>query len=225
MPSGTSFCSDTSPSWKYRSAEPSSMADRLPMPRITLNCRPSRRNDSPGLSSVPASIEPIMTHSPPAARAKKTPPPGPPLGPREHGPHHAAPRARRERFHRVARVLDAAVSDHGNVARAAHRIHNGGDLRNADAGDAARRTDRARAHADLDRVDAALDQRLRAALGRHIAGNQLRLGKRLAQRRARLEYTLAVTVRRVHDDDVAPGIDQRLGARARVGRAAHRSRN
>src|SRR5438876_8083086 len=45
------------------------MADRLPMPRMTLNRRPSSRNDSPGLSSVPASIEPIMTASAPAASA------------------------------------------------------------------------------------------------------------------------------------------------------------
>src|SRR5216117_2281617 len=44
------------------------MAEWLPMPRITLNRRPSRRNDSPGLSSVPASIEPIITLAAPAAR-------------------------------------------------------------------------------------------------------------------------------------------------------------
>src|SRR2546430_4883050 len=60
MPSGTSLDGETSPSWKYRSAEPSSMAPRLPMPRITLKRRPTSRNDSPGLSSVPASIEPII---------------------------------------------------------------------------------------------------------------------------------------------------------------------
>ena len=37
-------------------AEPSCMADRLPMPRIILKRRPSASTDSPGLSSVPASI-------------------------------------------------------------------------------------------------------------------------------------------------------------------------
>src|SRR5438876_2284559 len=50
------------------------MAPRLPMPRITLKRRPSSRNDSPGLSSVPASIEPIITLSAPAARAFTTSP-------------------------------------------------------------------------------------------------------------------------------------------------------
>src|SRR5947208_33821 len=45
------------------------MAPRLPIPRITLKRRPSSRNDSPGLSSVPASIEPIITLSAPAASA------------------------------------------------------------------------------------------------------------------------------------------------------------
>src|SRR3989454_158606 len=50
------------------------MAPRLPMPRITLKRRPSSRNDSPGLSSVPASMEPIMTQAAPAARALTTSP-------------------------------------------------------------------------------------------------------------------------------------------------------
>src|SRR2546425_5130515 len=50
------------------------MAPRLPIPRITLKRRPSSRNDSPGLSSVPASIEPIITLSAPAASALTTSP-------------------------------------------------------------------------------------------------------------------------------------------------------
>src|SRR5258708_3529862 len=37
------------------------MAPRLPMPRIILNRRPSSRSDSPGLSSFPATIDPIIT--------------------------------------------------------------------------------------------------------------------------------------------------------------------
>src|SRR5438128_1321210 len=45
------------------------MAPRLPMPRTTLKRRPSSRNDSPGLSSVPASTEPIITQAAPAASA------------------------------------------------------------------------------------------------------------------------------------------------------------
>ena len=67
------------------------MAERLPMPRIILKRRPSSRTDSPGLSSVPASIEPIITRR----------------------------RAGGERLHHVARVLDAAVGDDRDVARAA----------------------------------------------------------------------------------------------------------
>src|SRR6266853_1130058 len=50
------------------------MAPREPMPRITLKRRPSSRNDSPGLSSVPASIEPIITLAAPAASALTTSP-------------------------------------------------------------------------------------------------------------------------------------------------------
>src|SRR6267142_1625688 len=67
IPSGTSFFADISPSWKYRSALPSCIAERLPIPRIILKRRPSRRSDSPGLSSVPASIDPIITLDAPAA--------------------------------------------------------------------------------------------------------------------------------------------------------------
>ena len=66
---GTSFFGLISPSWKYRSALPSCIADRLPMPRIILNRRPSSSSDSPGLSSVPASIDPIITLAAPAANA------------------------------------------------------------------------------------------------------------------------------------------------------------
>src|SRR6266851_2963289 len=44
------------------------------MPRITLKRRPSSRNDSPGLSSVPARSEPIITLEAPAARALTTSP-------------------------------------------------------------------------------------------------------------------------------------------------------
>ena len=39
------------------------------MPRIILKRRPSSRNDSPGLSSVPASMDPIITDDAPAASA------------------------------------------------------------------------------------------------------------------------------------------------------------
>ena len=64
------------------------------MPRIILKRRPSSRTDSPGLSSVPASIEPIIADEAPAAM----------------------------RLHDVAGVLDAAVGDDRHVARAADRV-------------------------------------------------------------------------------------------------------
>src|SRR6266571_3213484 len=129
------------------------MAPRLPMPRITLKRRPSSRNDSPGLSSVPASIEPIITLSAPAARA----------------------------FH-VARVLDPAVGDHRHVfARAPHRVEDRSDLGNADAGHDPGGADRAGTHAYLYRVHAALDQRPCPRLGRNVAAHELRVGERLAQ--------------------------------------------
>ena len=122
------------------------------MPRTILKRRPSSRNVSPGLSSVPASIEPIITLA----------------------------RAGGERLHGVAGILDAAVGDHRNVARTFDRIEHRGELRNADARDDARRADRARPDADLHRIDAALHERACAFARRDVAGDELHLRERLA---------------------------------------------
>src|SRR6266550_1544427 len=143
MPSGTSLDGETSPSWKYRSAEPSSMAPRLPIPRITLKRRPSSRNDSPGLSSVPASIEPIITLSAPAASA----------------------------FTTSTEYLMPPSAITGMSPCAAH---------------------------------------------------QLRVGMRLAQAGDGLEHALGVAVRRIHDDHVAPRVDERPRASQGIGGSAHR---
>ena len=108
------------------------------------------------------------------------------LGAGEHGAHHHARRAGRERLHDVAGVLDAAVGDDGDVAGPFHRIEDRGELRDADAGDDARRADRARADADLHRVDAALDERARALARRDVAGDRAaRRGTRRAPARSR----------------------------------------
>ena len=129
------------------------MADRLPMPRMTLKRRPSASTDSPGLSSVPASMEPIMQHEAPGG----------------------------QRLHHVARILDAAVGDDRDVARAAHRVHDGGDLRHPDAGDHPRGADAARPDAHLHRVHPAPHHLAGAFLGGHVAGDELHVGEGLPQ--------------------------------------------
>ena len=123
------------------------------MPRIILKRRPSASTDSPGLSSVPASIEPIITRG----------------------------RAGRERLHHVARVLDAAVGDDRHVVGAAHGVHDRGDLGDAHAGDDARGADAARPDADLHRVHPAAHHLPRARLGGDVAGDELHVGERLPQ--------------------------------------------
>ena len=128
------------------------------MPRIILKRRPSSRIDSPGLSSVPASIEPIITLDAPGG----------------------------ERLDDVARVLDAAVGDHRHVAGALDGVDHGGELRHADARDDARRADRARADADLHRVDAALARAPRRPRAwRRCRRRAARRGTRRAPRRWR----------------------------------------
>src|SRR5204862_516650 len=168
------------------------MAPRLPIPRITLKRRPSSRNDSPGLSSVPASIEPIITLSAPAASALTT------------SPEYLMP--------------PSAIT---GTSPAPVTAYDRRDLRDADAGDDAGGADRARTHTNLHRVHAALDQRARARLRRHVPAHQLRVGVRLAQAGHGLEHAFGVPMRRVHDDHVAPRIEERAGARQRIGRPAH----
>src|SRR5207253_7713750 len=69
-------------------------------------------------------------------------------------------------------------------------------------------------------TDGALDQSTGAGFGRDVADDQLRVWEDVAQTSDRVQHALAVAVRGIHHDHVAPGVDQRLGARARVRRAA-----
>src|SRR5690349_4792259 len=147
------------------------------------------------------------------------------FGPRQHRAHHHRLGTGGQRLDRVARVLDAAVRNHGDVAGAPHGIDDRGDLRDADARHDARRTDGARTDPDLHRIDAALDERARARFGGDVARDELGVRKGVAQAGHRVEDPLAMAMRRVHDDDVAPGIDQRLRAGAGIGCPAHGSRD
>src|SRR5262249_11695664 len=128
------------------------------------------------------------------------------------------------RLHHVARLLDAAVGDDGDVVllRGAGAVGDRGHLRHADAGDDARGADRAGADADLDRVDAGLDEGGRRLRRRHVAGDELRARERAPRRRHRIEDALRVAVRGVDDDDVAAGGEERLDARLAIGADADR---
>src|SRR5207245_266118 len=95
------------------------------------------------------------------------------------------------------------------------------DLRDADTGHDTGRADRPGPHADLHGIDPALDERARARFGRDVAGDELRVGEGVAQTRHGVQHALAVAMRRVHDDHVAAGVEQRLGAGLRVLRAAY----
>ena len=141
---------------------------------------------SPGDSSVPAKRLPSITADAPAAM----------------------------RLRDVARVANAAIGDHRNVLRghAVERILDRGDLRHADAGDDARRADRAGPDADLHAVGAVIGERLRAVGGRDVAADHLHLRIALLDPSHAIEHTLRMTVRRVDDDDVDAGRDERLDA-------------
>ena len=103
----------------------------------------------------------------------------------------------------------------------ARALHDRGDHRHADAGDDARRADRAGADADLHRVDAGVDQRLRALGGRDVAGDQVDVGETAGGSRAdHVEHALRVAVGGVDDQHVDVGGDQRLGPLHRVLRDA-----
>ena len=143
----------------------------------------------------------------------------------QHRAHHDARRARGERLDGVARILDAAVGDHRHVARAFDRVEHGGELRNAHARDDARRADRARANADLHRVNAALDERGGRLARRDVAGDELNVRERFAHLRGRVEHGVGVSVRRVDDDRVDAGVDERASAIDEVAAGADRRRD
>src|ERR1043166_5892920 len=121
---------------------------------------------SPGLSSVPASSEPIMIEWAPAAIALV------------RSPENLMPPSAI-----TGTSCSAAAREHsitaGVCGRPAAVPHRGG-LRQTGAGDGAGRTDAARSDADLDRVGAALDQRPRRLRGGDVADFPLHLGATLA---------------------------------------------
>ena len=92
------------------------------------------------------------------------------------------------------------------------RIHDRGELRHADAGDDARGADRARADADLDRVGAGIDQRLRALVGRDIAGDHLHGVGEPLDAVDRFQHARGMAVRGIDHDQIDAGVDQPLGA-------------
>ena len=101
----------------------------------TCSCGPGTGSTSPGASSVPANIEPIMTVCAPAASALEMSP----------------------------EIADAAVGDarHARALQRFGHVRDRGDLRHAHAGHDTGRADRARADADLHCVGALFDQRAR----------------------------------------------------------------
>src|SRR6185369_16143629 len=135
----------------------------------------------------------------------------------ERADHDGVP-AGGDRLGHVARVLDAAVGDDGLAVLLCRlgALVDGGDLGNADAGGDARGADRAGPDADLDAVGARLDER-DVAVGRgHVAGDYLHVLEVFLDGADRVENALRVPVRRIDDDDVAPGGEERLYARVAI---------
>ena len=136
---------------------------------------------SPGLSSTPAKSEPIITELAPAAMALVI------------SPEYLMP---------PSAMTGMPCSRAGAVG-----LGDGRDLRHARAGDHARGADGAGPDADLDGVRAGVDQRQRAFVGGHVAGQQRHVGKALLHLAHRLKHARGVAVRRVDG--------QHVGARAR----------
>jgi hypothetical protein len=81
-------------------------------------------------------------------------------------------------------------------------VHDGGELGHADARDDPGRADRARADADLDRIRAGIDQRLGAAGGGDVAGDDLNGVGELLHPRDRLQHLGGMAMGGVDDDDI-----------------------
>src|ERR1051325_5881425 len=188
------------------------MAPRLPMPRITLKRRPSSRNDSPGLSSVPASIEPIITLSAPAASAFTT------------SPEYLMPPSAITGTSPAPRTASRIAVIWGTPTPVTTRVVQiePGPTPTFTASTPRSTNARAPAPPPPSPPPPSPTTPPRPRLGRHVAAHQLRLGERLAQAFDRLEHALRVPVRRIHHDHVAPRVDQGAGPRQGVGSAPHR---
>ena len=109
----------------------------------------------------------------------------------------------------VARVADAAVGDDRDAAGGRlGRLVDGGDLGHADPRDDPRRADRARPDPHLDGVGPRVDQGAGPLGGRDVAGDDLDVVVPLDPAH-RLDDVLAVPVRRVDDQHVDVGLQQR----------------
>src|SRR6185369_5742010 len=84
--------------------------------------------------------------------------------------------------------------------------------------------DRTRPDADLDGVGASLDEGPRPCRRRDIAGDDLGVIGEAANAPHRVDDAGGMTVRRVDDEDVDPGIEQSLGTRDPVLTGAGRRR-
>ena len=146
---------------------------------------------SPGLSSVPAKSEPIITQS----------------------------RARGDGLGHVAGVLDAAVGNDGDVAVAhgARGFGDGGDLRNACAGNDARGADGAGSDTDLDAVRASLAPARKLRRMCDVAGHEIDLRELRLDLPDRFNHACGVPVRAVDGEHVDLGLHQ-SPARARGSR-------
>ena len=146
---------------------------------------------------------------------------------REQRPHHADARTRGDRLRHVARILDAAVGNHGNAAltRRAIRLRDCRDLRHPRARHHARRADRPRPDADLDRIRTRIDQRHRALIRRHIARQKIDVREGFLHLRNRLQHSRRVPMRRVNRQRVHTRLHQRRRTLKIIAHRSNRSRN
>ena len=149
------------------------------------------------------------------------------LGTRQEISQHDRVRARRERLHEIARVLDPAVRDDRNARGRGRRgaFENRGDLGHPDAGHDACRAGGAGAHPDLHRVGAGLDQCERALARGDVAADDLDLRIVAFDPAHTLGNALTVAMRRVNHERIDTSARQRLdalfGAIAHAHRGGH----
>src|SRR4051794_20537525 len=115
-------------------------------------------------------------------------------------------RPRRDGLGDIARMANPTVGDHRHPCTFCNtdRVHHRTDLRNANTTDDPRRADRTGPDAYLYSVHARVDQILRRIGRRDVAGDQLDVPV-LLDLLHRLDDVVAVTVRRVDDDQIDVG--------------------
>jgi hypothetical protein len=124
--------------------------------------------------------------------------------------HHHRPGAKRQRFHDVSQVADAAVRDdgHAEFGRELGQDVHSRRLRPPHRHDFLRDANRTRAHADAERIGTRLDQLRPLLAGDDVSCDDFKKRECLFDPQDKLDLKSRVSLGRIDHDDVQASLDE-----------------